>query len=73
MKSGGTSVLGTVPVFVNRAATDNVKRHASWALAVAVIGRSFITMYEVPSSSLAAELTEDYDERSSILGHRLNF
>jgi Na+/melibiose symporter-like transporter len=30
-------------------------------------------MYEVPSSSLAAELTEDYDERSSILGWRYFF
>jgi Na+/melibiose symporter-like transporter len=44
-----------------------------YLVAVAVIGRSFITMYEVPSSSLAAELTEDYDERSSILGWRYFF
>ena len=43
-----------------------------WYL-VAVLGRSFITLYEVPSSSLAAELTEDYDERSSILGWRYFF
>lgn len=44
-----------------------------YLVAVAVLGRSFITMYEVPSSSLAAELTEDYDERSSILGWRYFF
>ena len=44
-----------------------------YLVAVAVLGRSFITLYEVPSSSLAAELTEDYDERSSILGWRYFF
>lgn len=44
-----------------------------YLVAVAVLGRSFITMYEVPSSSLAAELTEDYDQRASILGWRYFF
>ncbi|MFN3857481.1 MAG: MFS transporter [Caulobacter sp.] len=39
----------------------------------AVLGRSFIAMYEVPSSSLAAELTEDYDQRTAILGWRYFF
>jgi len=44
-----------------------------YLVAVAVIGRSFITLYEIPSSSLSAELTEDYDQRSSILGWRYFF
>lgn len=44
-----------------------------YLVAVAVLGRSFITMYEVPSSSLAAELTDDYDQRSSILSWRYFF
>lgn len=44
-----------------------------YLIAVAVVGRSLITLYEVPSSSLAAELTEDYDQRTAILGWRYFF
>lgn len=44
-----------------------------YLIAVSVIVRSFITLYEVPSSSLSAELTEDYDQRTSILGFRYFF
>ncbi len=44
-----------------------------YLVVVAVIVRTFITLYEIPSSSLAAELTEDYDERTSLLGFRYFF
>lgn len=40
---------------------------------MAVLVRTFITLYEIPSSSLAAELTDDYDERTSMLGFRYFF
>ena len=35
--------------------------------------RIFITFYEIPSTSLVAELTEDYDERTSMLAFRFFF
>lgn len=40
---------------------------------VAVVVRTFITFYEIPSSALSAEMTSDYDERTSILGYRYMF
>ncbi len=40
---------------------------------VAVFVRTLITAYEVPSSALVAELTEDYDERTSALSYRYFF
>ncbi|MBT4522086.1 MAG: MFS transporter [Halieaceae bacterium] len=40
-------------------------------LAIAV--RTLITLYEVPSSALAAELSDDYDERTSMLSYRYFF
>ena len=44
-----------------------------YLLVVAVIVRTLITFYEIPSSALSAELTQDYDERTSILGYRYMF
>lgn len=44
-----------------------------YLVATAVIVRSFITLYEVPSASLTAEFTDDYDERTSLLGYRFAF
>jgi Na+/melibiose symporter-like transporter len=40
---------------------------------VIVIVRTFITMYEIPSSSLVAELTPDYDQRTAFLSYRFLF
>lgn len=40
---------------------------------VAVFVRTMITFYEIPSSSLVAELTDDYDERTKILSYRYFF
>lgn len=41
--------------------------------ALAVIIRTLITLYEVPSSALVAEMTQDYDERTSMLSYRYFF
>ena len=35
--------------------------------------RTFITLYEIPSSALAPELTSDYDERTAIASYRYFF
>lgn len=44
-----------------------------YLIGIAVVVRSFITMYEIPSSALVAELTPDYDQRTSFLGFRYLF
>ena len=44
-----------------------------WLIAVAVLSRTCITLFEIPSSSLAAELTTDYDQRTSIMSYRVFF
>src|SRR5438045_791826 len=41
--------------------------------ATAILIRSFISCYEVPSSALAAELTTEYDERTRLLRYRYLF
>ncbi|NQX95585.1 MAG: MFS transporter, partial [Erythrobacter sp.] len=41
-----------------------------YILGLAVTIRTFITFYETPSTALAPELTDDYDERSSVLSFR---
>ncbi|MEZ5559062.1 MAG: MFS transporter [Pseudomonadales bacterium] len=35
-----------------------------------VLVRFFITLYEIPSSAIVAELTDDYDERTRMLSYR---
>jgi Na+/melibiose symporter-like transporter len=44
-----------------------------YLLCVAVMIRGFISLYEVPSSALAAELTLGYDERTVLLSYRYFF
>lgn len=44
-----------------------------YLIALAVLVRTFITLYEIPSSSLVAELTDHYDERTSMLSYRYFF
>ncbi len=44
-----------------------------YLVVVAVIIRTFITLYEIPSSAMSAELTHDYTERSRMLGWRFFF
>jgi len=45
----------------------------AYFLSVAVLVRIAITFYEIPASSLVAELTDDYDERTSMLAFRYFF
>jgi Na+/melibiose symporter-like transporter len=40
---------------------------------MAIVVRTFIAFYEVPSAALAAELTSDYDERTILLSYRYFF
>ncbi|MGH7023543.1 MAG: MFS transporter [Caulobacteraceae bacterium] len=44
-----------------------------YLVAVAVLIRTFISVYEVPSSALAAELSQGYDERTVLLSYRYFF
>ena len=44
-----------------------------WLIVCAIITRTFITFYEIPSSALVPELTEDYDERTSFMAYRVFF
>jgi len=45
----------------------------AYFMVVAVLVRTFITVYEIPSASLVPELTDDYHERTSILSYRFFF
>ena len=45
----------------------------AYLVVVAIIIRTFITFYEVPSSALAAELTQGYDDRTVLLSYRYFF
>ena len=44
-----------------------------YLIVAAIVVRSAISFYEVPSSALAPELTSDYHERTSVLGYRYMF
>lgn len=44
-----------------------------YLIVVAIVVRTFITFYEIPSSALVPELTEDYDERTTFIGFRVFF
>ncbi|WP_293679079.1 MFS transporter, partial [uncultured Phenylobacterium sp.] len=44
-----------------------------YVLGLSIFIRTFINFYETPSSALAAELTDDYDQRSSLLSWRYYF
>ena len=44
-----------------------------YLIATAILIRSFITAYEIPSTALSAELTADYDERTTLLNYRFLF
>ncbi|RST31139.1 MFS transporter [Sphingomonas ginkgonis] len=45
----------------------------AWLAGTAILIRTAISCYEVPSSALAPELTADYHERTSVLGYRYLF
>ncbi len=44
-----------------------------YLIIVAIVVRTFITFYEIPSSALVPELTDDYDERTSFIAYRVLF
>lgn len=44
-----------------------------YLLTMAVLIRTFITFYETPSAALTPELTDDYDQRSSLISYRFYF
>jgi Na+/melibiose symporter-like transporter len=45
----------------------------AYFLGFAVLVRTLITFYEIPSTAMVAELSRDYDERTSMLGYRYFF
>jgi glycoside/pentoside/hexuronide:cation symporter, GPH family len=45
----------------------------AYFLVVAILVRLFIALYEIPSASLVPELTDQYDERTTILSYRYFF
>ena len=45
----------------------------AYLLGLAVLIRTFITLYETPSSALLPELSADYEERTSLQAYRLFF
>ena len=45
----------------------------AYLLLVSVVARIAISTYEIPSASLVPELTDHYDERTSIIGYRFFF
>lgn len=44
-----------------------------YLVVVAVIVRTFITLYEIPSTALVSEFTSHYDERTSLMSYRYFF
>jgi GPH family glycoside/pentoside/hexuronide:cation symporter len=44
-----------------------------YLLVLAILVRTTITLFEIPNSSLVAELTDDYDERTTMLSYRFFF
>ncbi|MEQ9662556.1 MAG: MFS transporter [Parasphingopyxis sp.] len=44
-----------------------------YVVLLSILIRTIITFYETPGAALAAELTQDYNERSSLLGWRYYF
>lgn len=44
-----------------------------YVLLLSILIRTFITFYETPSTALAPEMTQDYDERSSVISFRWFF
>jgi Na+/melibiose symporter-like transporter len=44
-----------------------------YLIVMAIIVRTFITMFEIPNSAMIAEVTSDYDQRTSFLSYRYFF
>jgi glycoside/pentoside/hexuronide:cation symporter, GPH family len=44
-----------------------------YLVGLAIVVRTFITLYEIPSSALVPEMTDNYDQRTSFLSYRYFF
>ncbi len=71
--------LSAVPVAVgfyflwNPAAGMNSQMLFVYLITLAILVRTLITFYEIPSSALGPELSRDYDQRTSLFGYRFFF
>jgi len=45
----------------------------AYLVVTAVVVRTFITLYEIPSAALVSELSNNYDERTSLMSYRYLF
>jgi len=45
----------------------------AYLLVTAIIVRMFIALYEIPSAALISEMTQDYDQRTSLVAYRFFF
>lgn len=62
----GLSVYG---VFVPPGGLEGIQLFA-WLLTFVLLSRSFMTLFFVPWAAIAAELSDDYGERTSIMSYR---
>ncbi len=44
--------------------------HFFWLLGISILVRTLITVFEIPTTALAAELTDDYHQRTSLFSYR---
>ncbi len=44
-----------------------------YLIAVAILIRTFLSIFEIPSAAMAAELTSDYHERTGLMSYRAGF
>lgn len=65
--------IGVLYLLLWNPPTGSTMETLVWLFAIAVLVRTAISCYEVPSSALAPELTADYHERTSVLGFRYLF
>jgi len=65
--AGAYYVLWTPPTGLSSAALF------SYFVVLVVLVRVFLSLYEIPSASLAPELTDQYDQRTSMLSYRFFF
>lgn len=61
--------IGLYAVFVPPDGLSHIGLFA-WLLTFTVMTRGFMTLYFVPWAAIAAELSDDYDERTSVMSYR---
>lgn len=65
--------IGLVYLLLWNPPTGSQVETVAYLIVIAVLVRTALSCYEVPSSALAPELSSDYHERTSILGYRYIF